>query len=173
MRDIMLDIETLSTDSNAVIISIAAVQFDLKTGEIGEQFMMGLDISEQIRKDGVVDGDTILWWLKQSDEARQSVTSLTQHGVGKVLTAFNSWIKQLGITPASTNLWGNSNSFDCTIVRNLYRREGITFILPFWCDKDVRTLVILKGVDTRRYEFTGVSHNPIDDCLHQIKYCTT
>ena len=38
MKDIMLDLETLSLDNNAVVVSIGAVKFDLATGETGETF---------------------------------------------------------------------------------------------------------------------------------------
>ena len=34
MQDIMLDIETLGTNSNAAIIQIAICEFDRKTGEV-------------------------------------------------------------------------------------------------------------------------------------------
>ena len=44
-------------------------------------------------------------------------------------------------------------------------------ILPYWCDRDVRTIVSLGKIDTRDFKFTGVKHSTIDDCLHQINYC--
>ena len=36
MKDVMVDLETLATSADAVILSIGAVRFDLETGEIDD-----------------------------------------------------------------------------------------------------------------------------------------
>src|SRR5690348_4173144 len=42
-RDVMVDIETLSTRYDAAILSIGAVAFDRKTGILGPQFLICID----------------------------------------------------------------------------------------------------------------------------------
>ena len=44
--NIMVDLETLSTHTNASIIEIAAVEFNKETGEIGHIFHQSIDASE-------------------------------------------------------------------------------------------------------------------------------
>ena len=44
--NIMVDLETLSTHTNASIIEIAAVEFNKETGEIGHIFQQSIDASE-------------------------------------------------------------------------------------------------------------------------------
>jgi hypothetical protein len=171
MNNIMLDIETLSTDSNGVITTISAVQFDLVTGDIGESFEIALKISEQVDKGAIIDIPTVVWWMSQSEEAIIAMLRLKKQDVNLALLAFNNWISSLNIQINNMKLWGNGVSFDNVMVRNLYKRHDIAFILPYWCDNDVRTLVTIGNIDTRDYKFEGVKHNGIDDCKHQIKYC--
>lgn len=173
MNHIMLDIETYGTSSNAVVVSISAVIFDMKTGEIGEEFEIGLDINEQVIKGGIIDQETIDWWDKQSGEAKSELNRLLKEPVYDALTSFNNFISRNFTAPSKIKLWGNGATFDNVIVRNLYERQGIVFKIPYYADMDVRTLVYLNKINTRGFTFDGIKHRGIDDCKHQIKYCTS
>lgn len=171
LNHIMLDIETLGTGSNAVVVSISAIIFDIKTGDIGECFEVGIDTNEQVIKGGIIDQETIDWWDKQSGEAKSELSRLLKEPVYDALTSFNDFIKRNFTAPSKIKLWGNGATFDNVIVRNLFKRQGIDFKIPYYADMDVRTLVYLAKVNTKSYDFTGVKHRGIDDCKHQIKYC--
>jgi len=171
MNHVMLDIETLSTDSNALVVSISAVQFDMTTGEIGEKFEIGLDQDQQTAKGAVIDEETVKWWSEQSQEARDMLNRLEKIDVDMALDSFALWVKTNFKAPSKIKLWGNGATFDNVIVENLFKRHDVKFPIPYYCHKDVRTLTYLTKTQPRKYEFTGVKHNGIDDCLHQIKYC--
>lgn len=47
--DIMVDLETLGTRQDAIVLEISAVEFNCHTGEIGEVFDAKLDIDEQVQ----------------------------------------------------------------------------------------------------------------------------
>lgn len=131
MKDIMLDIETLGTDSNAVIVSISAVAFDMVTGEIGEEFEVGINILEQIIEGGKIDSETTQWWSEQSKDAKRTLTDLQALPTEQALNAFNHWLNNTSTAYLKdTKLWGNGSNFDNVLVRNLYRRHGIDFVLP-------------------------------------------
>ena len=171
----MVDIETLSTNSNGVIVSISAVQFCLETGELGEEFEIGLTINDQIASGAVIDGDTVMWWLSQDKEAQAKLTTIEKIGAANALMALNKWIYSMYPSwdeQRNVRLWGNGATFDNVMIRNLYDRLGLKFAIPYWGDNDVRTAVTLKGIDTRDYKFMGVKHYGIDDCKHQINYIT-
>lgn len=165
--EIMLDLETLSTDSNAVVVSISAIEFDRYTGEMLNAFERRLNIQQQIEANAVMDSSTVMWWLEQSKEAQNELTRLPEHEVIGVLREFTLFCKRNN----ATAIWGNGATFDNVILRNLYHKFNLELPLGFWTDRDVRTLVDLAGIDTRSYEFDGVRHRGIDDCKHQIKYC--
>jgi exodeoxyribonuclease VIII len=171
MRDIMIDLETLGTDSNSVILSISAVEFDLATGETGSEFEAGLDVQQQYKIKSVIDSDTVAWWFSQDNKAIDAITRLKRDSVDKVLKDFNDWLHSIDYAPKDIRLWGNGCTFDNVILRNLYKRSNVDFILPYWCDNDVRTLVTLGNINTRDFQFKGIKHRGIDDCKHQINYC--
>ncbi len=166
MNDVMLDLETFGTSSNAVIVSLSAVQFNSETGETGEVFEMGLDLQQQIDKGAILDADTVMWWLKQPEAAQVELTKIYAHPVMLVLEAFNDWLTMTNCS----SIWGNGATFDNTLVRNLYTRHKVKFALAYWADRDVRTMVDTFKIDRRKYEFVGTKHKGIDDCMHQINY---
>lgn len=167
----MLDIETFGTNADAVVVSISAIVFD-EGGDTGATFEVGLELKSQLLNGRAIDKDTVYWWVNQSKEARRSLFALKEENTTDVLLKFNEFIKDNFDDVRSVNLWGNGATFDNVIVRSLYDSFDIHFVLPYWCDKDVRTLTYLTDINPKDYEFDGVKHNGICDCLHQIKYCT-
>lgn len=177
-KDIMLDLETLSLDSNAVIVSIGAVAFDLHTGETGNQFHFSVDILEQMLNKGHVSEDTLSWWSTQDTVAKSELVSKGTDAVSvqDAISSFNAWVTLNTADLKNTRLWGNGITADNTWIRNLYTRHGEKFILPYWCDNDVRTLVQLENYDKVMEltgKFEGVKHDAVADCIHQIKMCHT
>ena len=69
MSRIMVDLETLGTAPGSVILSIGAVRFDVEKGLLDE-FYVNIDVESSQRLGLTIDGDTVMWWLKQSDAAR-------------------------------------------------------------------------------------------------------
>ncbi|ENQ3071759.1 3'-5' exoribonuclease, partial [Escherichia coli] len=63
---LMIDLETMGKNPDAPIISIGAIFFDPQTGDMGPEFSKTIDLETA---GGVIDRDTIKWWLKQSREA--------------------------------------------------------------------------------------------------------
>lgn len=168
MKDLMLDLETFSTSSNALILSISAVQFDFETGKIGKEFNIRPNINEQIVKGAVLDGNTIEWWIFQNKDAFSELSKIVCSPVDVVTTLFNEFIRDNEIQ----TIWGNGCTFDNVILRNMYNRHSKAFPLNYWADRDVRTVRDIFGIDTREVKFEGIKHNGIDDCKFQIEYLT-
>jgi exodeoxyribonuclease VIII len=169
--NIMVDIETLGTDNNSLILSISAVEFDLISGRTGREFEIGINLDDQIANGAIVDVATCIWWFKQDEAAVKALFRLPRISLKKALYDFNFWLDECKTKNSDIKLWGNGVSFDNVIIRNLYKRANVEFVLPYWCDTDVRTLVTLGNIDTRNFAFNGIKHRGIDDCKHQIKYC--
>ncbi|EPR6562192.1 RecE family exodeoxyribonuclease, partial [Escherichia coli] len=66
---LMIDLETMGKNPDAPIISIGAIFFDPQTGDMGPEFSKTIDLETA---GGVIDRDTIKWWLKQSREAQSA-----------------------------------------------------------------------------------------------------
>lgn len=168
-KHLMIDIETLSTKSNAVIISIAAVNFDLDTGLIGDNFYQKTDIQSCLDRGLHIDGETVKWWLNQNTSALKD--SLTEtHSITKVLVDLISFIKNL--RQDNLQVWGNSARFDLGLLENAFNKCSLLIPWKHYYERDVRTLVSFNPLIKETMEFIGDKHNPLNDCFHQIKYCS-
>ena len=98
-----------------------------------------------------------------------------------VLEEFTIWIKHLkekfGIDhKVNVNIWGNGALADNKWIRQAYKVCNMEPPWAFYEDRDVRTLVELGrrlfDYEVRKIVFEGTVHNALDDCKHQIKYCS-
>lgn len=171
--DVMIDLETLGRAPGVAIIQIAAVPFNINTGEISSNtFKMSIGKGPQIKFGYKWDTNTIRWWEKENSKLFKELSNSKNHYVA-VAIAFQKWFRSL---PDNQNIrvWGNSNRFDLGILEGWYIKSiGFKF-QPFWntwLENDCRTLSNLKPEIKRNLKFIGIKHNAIDDCKHQIKYC--
>lgn len=73
MNHLMIDLETMGNKPAAPIVAIGAVFFEPESGEMGAELYVAVDLSSAMDQGAKPDGDTILWWLKQSAEARAAI----------------------------------------------------------------------------------------------------
>ena len=71
MKHVMIDLETLGTKADSVIISIGAVKFDLDSEQMDDNgFYASVSIDSNLERGRKIDEDTLLWWLQQSTDAQ-------------------------------------------------------------------------------------------------------
>jgi len=174
MNDLMLDIETMGTKSFRAIVTIAAVQFDRKTGAIGKEFYKVIDLQSCIDLQLKIDADTLYWWMKQPDEARKKIMEYKEP-LPKVLSDLAIWFNSVFNSPNQVSVWGNSARFDLGMLENCYSlcRQNVPW--NHWEEMDLRTITNLtqRNKDIKRgTKFEGIKHYAVDDCKHQIKYLT-
>ncbi|HCP1648890.1 TPA: 3'-5' exoribonuclease, partial [Escherichia coli] len=171
---LMIDLETMGTNTNAPIVVIGAVFFDPQTGEIGPVFYIVISLADAMNTGAVPDGGTIEWWLKQSSEARSAIL-VDQVKLIDALIQFREFINEHS-DEKFVQVWGNGATFDNNILRTSYERLNIPCPWRYYNDRDVRTIVELGktiGFDARTViPFEGVRHNALDDARHQAKYVT-
>ena len=131
MKDIMLDLETMSNKPDAAIVTIGIVQCDLTTGEIGDTFYRVIELKEQIEDGFDIDAGTLYWWLQQSEFARQSLCDPKRENYLEVCAKLLDWLEHLNIPPEHLRLWGNGASFDNAILRNMYKTLDAEFYTYF------------------------------------------
>ena len=166
--DVMLDLETMGRKSNSALVSIGAVEFNLISGKTGREFYKVIDLQSCLDVGLKVEASTIYFWLQQSQQARDAICKDKKLPLATALHMFDRWlhdcIKDVGI-------WGNGARFDIGILEDAYSACSMENPWYFRSEKDVRTLVSFAPQIKANYPFTGIHHNPIDDCKHQIKYC--
>ncbi len=166
---LMIDLETMGKNPDAPIISIGAIFFDPQTGDMGPEFSKTIDLETA---GGVIDRDTIKWWLKQSREA-QSAIMTDEIPLDDALLQLREFIDE-NSGEFFVQVWGNRANFDNTILRRSYERQGIPCPWRYYNDRDVRTIVELgKAIDfdaRTAIPFEGERHNALDDARYQAKY---
>ena len=65
MNHVMLDLETLDTKTTAVFPSLAAIPFDIETGEMRKPFYQKITIQSALGIGLTIGADTIQWWMSQ------------------------------------------------------------------------------------------------------------
>lgn len=173
-RHLMVDLETMGNRSNAPIVSIGAVFFNPNNGNTGAEFYTAVSLESSMLHGGVPDAGTIIWWLKQSPEARSAIAMADTMPLIDALELFSDFISENSDAGSDVQVWGNGASFDNVILRSSYDRANIECPWKFRNDRDVRTMTELgKAIGINpRYDipFNGDMHNALSDARHQVKY---
>lgn len=160
--NIMIDIETLGTANDAVILSIGAARF-VET-DIIDSFHVGVS-PESCQQYGLkIDASTVVWWMSpERDEARAAMMKLDKLDLYEALSGFSDWYGE-----ESLPTWGNGASFDNVVLRNAFSAVNIQCPWKFWDDRCYRTMKNLApGVTLER---KGTHHNALDDAIYQTKH---
>lgn len=167
-KDLSIDIETLGVNSDAPVLSVGWCWFnyDEPLTLPYDKRDMQFDLNEQCRHYGrVIDPETVKWWMKQSDEARNALFAEKPY-------ALRALIPQLeGVLHAADTVWAKGPDFDCVILKSLcdaYAKVERAPVVkwPFWKHRCVRTFVG-QFPTLAAMPFDGARHNALDDAVYQ------
>lgn len=186
IKHFMVDVETLSTKANAVVLSVGAVEFDPETGEIKREFYKELDLRDQTKRH--VDVSTVQWWAERCKENVSNLDLLAKSdkeksSVRAALVMLDAFINEPRgketelVRPSSSPLdrkefkvavWACDPDFDVAILNDMYEGEMLRYPWRYSEPKSVRTIRLLsqiKGIDLPKLE---ASHNALEDCKRQV-----
>jgi len=157
---IMPDLETMGNKSNAAIIAIGAVAFD--ANGVHDRFYSQCSLESSVQLGLKMDAGTVIWWLKQSDQARAAFADNDKaQAIQLSLIEFVQFYKKNN----GGAVWGNGATFDNVILTTAFDLALIPKPWKFWDDKCYRTIKdTFKDVKLIR---TGVHHNAVDDAESQ------
>lgn len=154
-RHIMLDNETLATSTGAILLQIGGCEFFPEERRIGQTFNSYIDLGSSMAAGRLLDPDTFLWWLQQSDEARMALVdglqnkSDTLNSVLMVLADFcmmSNGRRGLGAKrELPEGVWGHGSSFDISQIEDCYHNAHIDIPWRFQEVRDTRTIFDLCG----------------------------
>lgn len=168
MNDIMVDIETMGTKPGCAIVSIGAVQFDLKSGQTGDKFYCNIDLKDCQDNGLKLEADTVWWWLSQNKSAQEAL-NCERLLLENALQKFERWFEN--INTQNLQIWANSPSFDLSVLESAFNIMGRKQPWFYWQERDVRTLVSFNP-ELKKSIVNDLPHDAISDCLYQIKYCS-
>lgn len=174
---VMLDLETLDTEPGGLILSVAAVPFDLKSGEEGEPFYAKINVNSSLDLGFTVSAETTKWWLRQDPKVFAEALSGDVSALS-TLNLLSEWMsRRTSENGEELHVWGNSNRFDMGLLSAYYKKCGIKLPWNNFKELDVRTLVFfapeIKVEAVAKAKENSIQlHHPVADCQMQIEYCS-
>ena len=164
--DCMIDIETLSTSPNAVIMTIGAVKFNrkgkLQPLEDMQRFYRRITQHSCETIGLEVDPKTVEWWGQQSTEAKFEIyCDKDRIAIKKALLELKTFLTGVKY------VWSHGASFDFVILGEAYKKCNIQVPWHFANIRDTRTLYDLSGVNMANIQQNN-AHNALHDCHKQI-----
>ncbi|URQ88230.1 3'-5' exoribonuclease [Pseudoalteromonas sp. SCSIO 43088] len=169
-KDFMLDLETMGLEPKAAILSIGIVPMNLAARKIGEGFYTRVNL-ESCQKLGMnIDANTVLWWLQESQEARDEFKANYAHThITTALAAVSRFIsKQAGDTMMDQiRVWGNGSMMDNALLRAAYDMADKPIPWLYSGDMCFRTLrALAPNVERVKPE---IAHHALSDAEAQAK----
>lgn len=161
----MLDLETLSLEHNALLLSIGAVKFTADA--IVDKFHVGILPIDAQRYGLHIDAGTVMWWLDPAREAaRASLVTLPKVDLFAALDGFGMW---LGLTPDAEqgSLWGNGAIMDISKINAAYKAVGLNNPVNYKREECYRTMKNRLDPKGELFERIGVEHDAVDDAASQ------
>lgn len=161
-RAIMLDLETLSSASDAAITQIAAVVFDLDTGELGVDFDVLVKSGP-----GRVDRGTALWWMQQKGAA-EFAARVEKEGIelGEALQLLAGFVTAQG---KGVPLFAHGATFDFPVVASAAAACGLEMPWSFRDQNCCRPFYRELGRVPEVPPPAGyVKHDALSDCKMQV-----
>lgn len=164
--EVMLDLETMGTKPWSPVIAIGAVRFIAGDTYPMPPFYQAITLESCLKHGLRIQASTVLWWMKQSAQAKQVFEDPNAVDLPLALDAFTDWY---GSRP--DRVWGNSAKFDIGLLEDAYTACGKEFPIQYYHEKDYRTLKDLPGMGRFRIERKGTHHNALDDAISQAHHC--
>lgn len=159
----MIDLETLSTNPNATILTVGGVKFDPYTmAEPSQGMYFRVDVDSQTEMGRDVMQETVNWWSKQPKEISDEAFSDDNRA------SLDDMIKKINKFSVGVDVfWCQGPLFDYAILQDIYKQLGYPVPWQYWQIRDSRTLFSLVPKDPDE-ERTGL-HNALEDCYFQAK----
>lgn len=176
---IVLDIESLSTESTCVILSAAMVYFnDGMTYEemIDKSIFVKFDAKEQIQKyNRTASKSTLEWWKKQCDFAKNTSFNPSKYDVSAI-EGIELLRNYLNIDPSPTKILWTRGALDQMAIESLCNAIGVKPLVLYNQYRDTRTAIdILASTSKKGYcevslkDFSiqkVIKHDPRHDCAY-------
>ena len=176
ITDIMIDTEFLSLKYDSYILSIGAVAWDSEDEEfyVLDRLHEFPSMRSQQKYSPTIDGDTLMWWLGQSQEPRESIIN----GQKKACKAIKDTLLNLGYFiqdkgPGIQRIWSHGAVCDLPLLKHWYDKLGMVTPWQYQQPRDTRTLFEAVNCTPERNYTGGVAHDALADAIAQAEQVHT
>ncbi len=162
MTHAMIDLETLSTNPNATILTVGGVKFDPYNAiEPAQGMYFRVDVDSQTKMGRDVMQETLDWWATQPKEiSDEALGDENRISLEEMIKTINKWSVGVDV------FWCQGPLFDYAILQDIYKQLGHPAPWQYWQIRDSRTLFSL--VPRENEKRIGL-HNALEDCYFQAK----
>ena len=163
MTHAMIDLETLSTNPDATILTVGGVKFNpYSFTEPSQGMYFRVDVDSQTAMGRDVQQETIDWWATQPKEiSEEALGDKNRISLDEMVKTINKWSVGVDV------FWCQGPLFDYAILQDIYKQLGNPVPWNFWQIRDSRTLFSLVPRDPN--EIRKEAHNALADCYFQAK----
>ena len=159
----MLDLETLGTGYDAMIVAIGAVTFG-KDG-LGSEFYCVVDPE---KAGGNISPSTVKWWMQQNEDARSIFKKTTKAlPEAEALIQFQAFCGSVAVKK-ELKVWGNGSDFDNVIIKSAFERQDLEVPWMYYNNRCFRTFKAM--YPKTEYSVKGTKHNALDDAKSQAEH---
>lgn len=163
---VMIDLETLGTSNEAVILSLGAAKFDPTKTVVDETFYLRIDPESCTQYGLKIDAPTVMWWLHPERMLARNALHDSEMPIVDLASALEGFALWYGKKSLPT--WGNGATFDNVIMRSAYQKTGLGCPWKFWHDRCYRTFKAL-APDTMMRQ-VGMLHHALGDAISQAQH---
>jgi hypothetical protein len=162
LKNVMIDLETMSIEKNAAILSIGAVEFDIETKRLGEEFYQNITLSSCVWLGMHRSAATLNWWALDENKAARDTLTKDAVSIELATARFCQWCSG-EIIP-----WSNGATFDIVILENAIKLCNRIVPWRFFNESCYRTFKRMypEIVIPRQ----GIKHNALHDAKHQARH---
>ena len=164
-NDIMIDIESLDTTPDCVILTIGAVRFDPKGSGVVEKLELRPTIEDQTEiYNRSINEDTLRWWSTQSEAAQEE--AMGDYGRESLSDCMEKLYKFCWNRRA---VWSHGAPFDVVVMESALRQTSTRpnpIPWAFYTVRDTRTLFDVTGVSLKDGGHV-TSHRAVEDAERQ------
>lgn len=161
--NLSLDIETLSLQPDAAIISLAVLPFNIHDAENLDKVpwtdehgrTLSLDCDTFVRSVNATscatlgmhfDMETIRWWQNNSDESKLALFSAKESLIGEALEELSDYMQNIraSVPGCELRIWAQGTDFDIPILKSAYQKALSTSQVPWRHTelRDARTYIL-------------------------------
>ena len=170
---IMYDIESLDTGPRSIVSQIAYQAFPTDDPEtVLGKAVVYLPIQPQIELKRTVSADTLVWWMQQSEEARQRFAMSTGDEF-ETLPALLRFVTRKFIEivgDKSYEIWARGPQFDIVNIESLMADVAVKVPWRYDRVRDLRTLMAMAGLSTSAGDVPRPADMPLHMADHDCRY---
>lgn len=160
---LMIDLEFLSLTSQAYPLSLGACVFKYDATDTISTFYRSIRVSDSDANYFDIDIETVMWWMRQGEQARTSLEAPVPISLYHALQDFNNWLVELEFY----TVWSRGH-LDIEIMKYCYGMVELEMPFTPYLWRDCRTLddFTAKSFVTS-IENRFLAHHALDDAKKQ------